>query len=284
MKNNFCAIILSHGRPKKIHTYQSLKKAGYTGEIFILIDNEDLAVNEYKKIYGDQVEVFDKKAYSDLVDEMDNFENRKVILHARNASFDIAKKRGYKYFIQLDDDYTHFSYKFNERMEYKETMIKNIEKVFDLLIDFKNLTKADTVCFAQNGDFMGGGKGSFGKEIKLRRKAMNSFICDTEKRFWFKGRLNEDVNLYTYGGNTGKLIFTIPQVSLSQKTTQKSAGGMTDAYLDGGTYVKSFYSVMLCPAFVKIKMMGEKHKRLHHSVKWKNAVPMILHPKHKKDV
>ena len=74
----------------------------------------------------------------------------------------------------------------------------------------------------------------------------------------------------------GQLIFTIPTVSLKQKQTQSNAGGMSDLYLDSGTYVKSFYSVMYAPSCVKIKDMGPVHRRLHHSVKWKNAVPCIV--------
>ena len=41
MRDDFCAFILTHGRPYKVHTYQTLRKAGYTGKIYIVIDNED---------------------------------------------------------------------------------------------------------------------------------------------------------------------------------------------------------------------------------------------------
>jgi uncharacterized protein YggL (DUF469 family) len=283
MEYKILAIILTHGRAKKVKTYETLKKSGFTGEIVLLIDNEDDQIKEYQKKFGDQVEIFNKKEYADLVDEMDSFDKRNVILHARNASFDIAKKRGYKYFIQLDDDYTSFLFKFNQNLEYKETPIKKIDKVFDSLIDFLNASKAKTICFAQNGDFLGGGQGSFGKEIKLRRKAMNSFICNTENRFWFRGRLNEDVNTYCRLGNLGELLFTIPLVSLIQTATQQNKGGMSDIYLEGGTYIKSFYTVMLCPSFVKIAMMGETKRRIHHKILWRKAVPKILDERHKKN-
>jgi hypothetical protein len=39
---------------------------------------------------------------------------------------------------------------------------------------------------------------------------------------------------------------------------------------------------MYCPSFVKVSMMGEKHRRIHHRVSWKNAVPVIIDEKHKK--
>ena len=41
MMDNFVALILSHGRPDRVYTYKSLQKAGYTGPVYIVIDNED---------------------------------------------------------------------------------------------------------------------------------------------------------------------------------------------------------------------------------------------------
>ena len=42
MKNNsFVALILTHGRPDNVHTVKTLRKCGYTGDIIIVLDNED---------------------------------------------------------------------------------------------------------------------------------------------------------------------------------------------------------------------------------------------------
>lgn len=57
---------------------------------------------------------------------------------------------------------------------------------------------------------------------------------------------------------------------------------MTDLYLDSGTYVKSFYSVIFSPSCVKISMMGDKHKRVHHKVNWNSCCPKILNEKWRK--
>lgn len=111
---------------------------------------------------------------------------------------------------------------------------------------------------------------------------MNSFFCDVDKPFQFLGRVNEDVNTYTLLGQQGKLIMSISEFMLNQKQTQSNAGGMTSTYLDNGTYVKSFYSVMYSPSCVKVAMMGEKHKRMHHQVNWDACTPKILNEKYKK--
>ena len=57
---------------------------------------------------------------------------------------------------------------------------------------------------------------------------------------------------------------------------------MSNVYLDSGTYLKSFYSVIGMPSAVKIAEMGDKNKRIHHNVEWEYCVPMILNEMHKK--
>ena len=46
--------------------------------------------------------------------------------------------------------------------------------------------------------------------------------------------------MYVTLGSRGEKIFSVTDASLIQKETQANAGGLTDIYLDVGTYVKSF--------------------------------------------
>lgn len=111
---------------------------------------------------------------------------------------------------------------------------------------------------------------------------MNTFFCDVEKPFKFIGRINEDVNTYTRLGSVGWLGLTITDGQINQKQTQANKGGMSNVYLDSGTYLKSFYSVIGMPSAVKISEMGDKNKRIHHNVEWERCVPMILNEMYKK--
>lgn len=276
MRNNsFAALILTHGRPGKVHTINTLRKCGYTGDVLIVIDNEDRSVLQYKEKFNNVV-MFDKKEVASKIDEGDNFNDRRAIIYARNAAFQIAKEKGYRYFIELDDDYTEFSYTYDGNGDMKQRSIYNLDRVFDALIDFKNKSGALSVALAQRGDFVGGKSNNIVCGELLKRKAMNSFICDTEMPFEFFGKINEDVNTYTVLGGRGLLFFQVPHVALNQAATQQSEGGMTDIYLDSGTYVKSFYTVMYAPSCTKIRPMGAVYQRLHHSINWNNAVPKII--------
>jgi len=149
------------------------------------------------------------------------------------------------------------------------------------MIKFLDVTNALTVAFAQGGDFVVGAHSNVWQR-KCARKAMNCFFCTTKRPFKFLGRVNEDVNTYTYLGTKGELMFTVRDVVMEQERTQQSSGGMTEMYLDEGTFIKSFYSVMYCPSCVKISKMGVSDKRIHHKVLWKYCTPKIISDKYKK--
>lgn len=284
MMNNkdFCVFIITHGRPNDVITFETLKKQNYTGKTYFIIDNTDKKADEYYNKFGkENVIMFDKEEIAKTTDHGDNFWNLRTTTHARNACFNIANRIGIKYFLVLDDDYTAFDFRlFIEKAIVKP--VKNLDLLFDNMLEYFKTIKAVSICMAQGGDFIGGLDN--GKELYRfsKRKAMNTWFCSTDRYFKFISRLNEDVNTYLTLGSVGNLFLTIPFCSITQKQTQGTKGGMTEAYLEGGTYVKTFYTVMYCPSFVKAKILNAKNKRIHHSMSWENAVPCIIDEKYKK--
>jgi hypothetical protein len=287
MRNDFAVFILTHGRSDRVVTYKTLKDCGYTGKIYLLVDDEDKEIDKYKKIYKDQVIVFNKQKAIDYTDSGDNFKKRNSVVYARNWNFIVAQELGLKYFWQLDDDYNIFRHTANENLEYvtKQNKIKNLNYLLDCCIEFFENANFHALAFSQGGDFIGGPGSGVAKKMSsgtFSRKVMNSFIFSTERPVKFPGRINEDVNMYVTLGLRGYLFGTIAQLRLEQVQTQSNSGGLTDIYLDLGTYVKSFYSVMYAPSCVKITEMGNTNRRLHHTVKWANTTPMIVDERFKK--
>lgn len=282
--DNFVVFILTHGRADNVITATTLKRLGYSGKIVYVIDNEDDTEDEYRKRFGaDNVYQFDKKEVSQTFDTMDLSEDRRTIVYARNVCFEIAKEIGCRYFLELDDDYTTFRFRFpnEDGTKLLGKACKNLDAMFGYMIDFLKDTGADTVAFAQSGDFIGGIQSGTYKK-KVLRKAMNTFFCDVEKPFKFVGRINEDVNTYTWRGSVGWLGLSITECAINQEQTQQNKGGMSDVYIDNGTYLKSIYSVMVMPSAVKIGAMGDKHIRFHHNIDWDCCVPKILNETLKK--
>lgn len=282
--NKVAVFILSHGRADKVITYKTLRRQGYTGKIYIIVDDEDKTVDAYKEKYKDEVIVFSKKDYESMFDIMDNFDGNKVIVYARNACYDIARSLNLDYFFEYEDDYTQFQYRYQDGKSLRARSIKNLDDVFIEMIDSLNKTNANTIAFSQGGDLIGGLPSLYRNTYK--RKAMNSFVFKVNKNkdddIIFHGRMNDDVNTYLKYGKIGKLFFQITTVNLVQLITQSNKGGNTEAYKSFGTYVKSFYSVMLAPSACKIALLGLVNPRIHHKIKWNNAVPKIINERHKK--
>lgn len=287
MRSDFAVFILTHRRANNVITYRTLRKHGYTGRIVLLVDDQDPQQDEYKRLYGNEVVIFDKEEAARHTDSGDNFGKLNSVIYARNASYGVAQELGLSYFMQMDDDYTTFRFTINHLGEYitRQPPIKSLDRSISYSIDFMESSGFDCVCFSQGGDFIGGeGSGVYQRFAKgeIPRKAMNSFIFRADTDIRFIGKMNDDVNTYIRLGSMGKLFGTLVPLRLEQKGTQSQEGGLTDMYLDAGTYVKSFYSVLFMPSAVTIKPMGNVHKRLHHQIKWNNVAPKIVSEKWRK--
>lgn len=276
MRDDFCAFILTHGRPDRVHTYNALARAGYTGKVFIVIDDEDEAADEYVRRFGDNVIRFCKSEMAARIDEGNNSDDRRAIVYARNACCELARQVGCTYYMQLDDDYKGFEYRFSSCGDKGYiAMLKTFDAMVESLINFYEATPCLSVAVAQGGDYIGGQK----VRKKLLRKCMNSWVCSVDRPFAFFGLMNEDVSTCVTLSRQGGLFFTVVPVKLVQLQTQKNAGGMTDAYIDGGTYIKTFYSVMYAPSCVKVGHLRDpraENSRIHHSINWEAAAPKIL--------
>jgi hypothetical protein len=287
--SKFCVFVISHGRPDNVITLNTLRRSGYTGPKFIVCDNEDKTVDEYRKNFGKgSVLVFDKSKYALMVDNCDNFQNRRTTTHARNACFDFAAELGFEHFLVLDDDYTGFMHNFDTNGNFQRSAMRKADHVFESFCRFLDSDeRISSVCFIQGGDLIGGDGEGIKRAFPFnRRKAMNSFFCKTSRRFWFFSRLNEDVNTYLSQGSRGAIFLSVPEIALNQLQTQANKGGMSDAYLASGTYVKSFYTTMIHPSFARVTLPNSNKektiRRIHHQITWNNAVPKIIDEIHKK--
>lgn len=277
MRNDFVALILTHGRPNVLTT-KTLRKCGYTGRIIYVLDDEDKTRPQYELNYGSKdIALFSKDEMERTMDMCDNGGSRAVAVYARNACFDIAKKFGYKYFMELDDDYTAFDYTYaSKEGDFKCKGIKNLDNILEYMLEYYESIPALAIAMAQAGDFIGGAGNQIIRNQELKRKCMNTWLCSVERPFKFLARMNDDVTTYITIGNRGGVFLQVPQVNIVQEATQKVSGGMTEVYRDSGTYLKTFYSVINEPSFVKVSQIGYRHRRIHHNIDWAHGVPKIV--------
>jgi len=169
---DFAVFIMVYGRPNKNWTYDTLKRCGYSGKIYLVGDNTDLTIEKYKEKYKDELLIFDKYKASKKYDSGDNSGDLRSTMYAANTIFELAKNNGIKYFCLMCDDYYCLSYRYDTGSR----VIKNrLDFVFDKMINFYKSTNIKTIAFSQGGDHIGGFNGKF------RRKAMNSFFCSIDR-------------------------------------------------------------------------------------------------------
>ena len=195
--NGFVAFILTHGRPDRVLTYEKLRKHGYTGKIYVVCDDEDKTLPEYRKRFGD-VLVFSKSEIAKTFDEGDNFGDRRAIIYARNACFELARQIGATHFIELDDDYTYFKFRFDAQLRWHGADVQDLDAVFDMLLDYFNSAPMLTLAIGQGGDYIGGvaglvfgllvaaGEGDAGEGIVV-------FVVGVTAKFFFKRMVRDQI-------------------------------------------------------------------------------------------
>lgn len=283
----FAVFILTHGRAGIVRTDKCLRSHGYTGKIYYLVDNEDSQTKDYRRLYGDDVIVFDKAKTAKAVDAVDNFGDRRAILYARHAVFDVADDLGLQYFQMLDDDVNDIEWRYAEDGKLKSSEVRCYDRLIGTLINLLEDTGSIAVALAQNGDFVGGMESAV-KKGTFSRKCMNSFVCKVGHPIDFKGTMNEDVAAYTLNGQRGVLMLTCNQATIRMEATQATSGGMSDFYKETGTYVKTAYSLITSPSCVKVGYLmdysrgGTRGGRIHHNVMARNTYVKIVREKVKK--
>lgn len=280
-------IVISYNRPDRLPTINRLATMNYTGPVALLIADDDPQRDLYHELHGDKVVEFNKAATAAIpeFDNGDNFGSYNTAVYPRNACHPIASELGYRWYLILDDDYSWMEWRYDPHdRTYNYRRLFKLEGVIEALRDFQEATGI-YIAISQGGEWLGGSNSGFGQAITVKRKMMNWFMYDTTQEPYYQpGNINEDVNKYTEDQRRGDVTcMTTNMVSLSQWNSQKNEGGMQDAYLDYGTYVKSFYTVMRCPSAVIVKPLGSNTKpRLHHSVDWDAVAPKIVGEHHKK--
>lgn len=284
-----CIFILSYKRPDRVKTVKSLQKCeNFNIPYYIIISDDDPYKSEYERKYAENLLIFNKKEFHKKYDIDMCINDRKLnsATLSRNACYIFAKKLGYTYYIELDDDYSLFSMRLIEDHILSQKKITDFDGMINILINLLEDTKSYAIAITQNGDYIGGIESKPCKR-KVLKKAMNFIVCTTKRKYSFNGYLNEDVNGSISAWITGKQNYTVIPFSLNQEDTQQTKGGLTDAYQQG-TYIKSMFSIIQFPSCVKLRLMQGgtkktvKHYRIHHQIIHKYAYPLILSENYKK--
>lgn len=282
-KKEFAVFIMSHKRANDVKTVKCLETGNYTGDWYIVIDDEDPDADIYFEKYGKRVLQFCKMDEFKETDVGDLSDDRRCGVFARNAIQKFAKALGYSVHLQLDDDFDVISYRYikNDRLVSKKCT--DLDSVFYAMADYLTSTSITNLSFGLSSYYLGGADSRNFKDGMIP-KTMGSFMLKASDPVKFIMHMNDDIATSSHAWSQGRMFFTVMACQVNTPETQAQSGGMTDIYKDNGTYRKSFYSVMLNPSFVKIGQQGRKYFRIHHHISWDNCCPKILGEKWKKSI
>lgn len=261
--NELVIFILSHKSPHKCETLDTLKRLNFKGKCFILVDNEDEYLDEYKNIYGDALLIFDKKKYYNKVDlgfSISHLPSYSHPIFARNAIEDIAKNMELDYYILADDDISDFKYRIPIH-EYKKLPVlsmNDINDILDLYITF--MLQNNIYCLgAGTPNFYIGGYEKIMSGKYITRRCVSNFYMRNmkmDKLDWIMPI--DDYTTSIFHGVVGKLFLTLYplEVIVRPQYTQKGANkedGMVDFYRSTTSFERSYCSHMVAPSFIMVK-------------------------------
>lgn len=241
--SNIALFILTHGRAHDIKTYETLKRFGTEKDVFLIVDDMDDELDEYRNTFKN-VEVFDKRSVD--VDTMTNAEEWCTPVYARNYAFELAKKKGYDYFVMLDDDISDLKIRAEKDGKLRSFDIKSIDDVFDGMAEFMAHSSVALLGFLPSGAYIGGLSGAYREKVK--RDITQVFMCRTKDGSYFKGVMNEDYIASLALANDGKTALSLFLINLFAPTRMSNKGGLHDTYAKMGVYVRDFYTCIAYPS------------------------------------
>lgn len=244
--------IISHERPECV-TYHNLRLCGYSGQIFIIIDDKDSKQDEYKNRYKDSVLIFSKADYSkaDMCDLVPNLNSATI---PKYAAFTFAQEMKLDAMAIFDDDLESFRYRYRDKNKIATKKMQDypfMQKVLDACFDFVSEQNIPTcVSFYPEDKFF---PDTYDKFI---RQCINSFITTPNfglkllgRSCLFSARFYEDEIFFVRENTRGALCFALQDFTFCSALFENdnNKGGMYDVYQGYGLYSRKFQLVINNP-------------------------------------
>jgi len=278
MANKFCVFIISHERSDRVETYDTLLRGGYTGEIYIVIDNEDSQKTKYVDRFGKFTIVFNKQSFIDACDTVGE-SRRASATYARNAVEYFAKELGVDSYAVMDDDIVALRYKYIEDDKVKSLPVNGgLDEVFKLYADFILQHDIATTSF-QTVMFYVGGVGDFNSRVTSARETFQIHIRNTKFPVEWRSVINEDIITEIETAQRGYIWWSLPHVIYDAVAMNDKSGGVKESYDTISQFDRAFLATIVNPSCCK---PGYSHGKMRIIQDRKTSYPMIISSRYKK--
>lgn len=292
MKPHF--IVLTCNSAKDLSpAYKRLLCSNWGDEcVTLLYDSNHQAMAEEARSLGWDTEVFDWEEVTSRLSGPGWTKNytstKRVVSPARTAAYDVMKKRGIRYFMELDDDFvgvhiperiSHNVRAAKKRLHIGKEPPKFAMDYFREMVEAAFDLAASTGCivsFVQGGELMSADVSRY----HFKPKCMNTFILDSEKPV-IGGGINEDVNMYC------KRLTEAPRFQLGYIIWNHMGSQLRIGADYKGTWEKTYATVILNPTAIVLatynnhgadKSVGYNYARIHHAVQYEHTQPKHVYP------
>ena len=282
MREDFAVFICTHGRPNKQLTLNTLRNCGYTGKIYLVLDDTDSTIQQYIDIYGtDNILVFDKNYFINTCYKGSSENVYKCILYAKAAVEFIAKDMGLKSFVIADDDIIKFRFRYIENNKLCSTPVSNLNGVLDLYIDYLLDSNITTLGFGTVHTYIGGIKGLTAYNLTNRRFTYNFILRNAEKPVTWYSEMNEDSITPVLMGLSGQVWLQLPFVQLDMLPCRAgSSGGMSEVYSSMTEFKQFSYFILHTPSCVSLL---KRYGKYTHAFDRNKTFVKIISDKFKKE-
>lgn len=283
MRDDFAIFICTYGRPNNQSTFNYLRKQGYTGRIYLVLDDTDSTIQQYVDNYSeDMILVFDKQHYIDTNDTGSIPPNFKTILYAKNAVEDVAIDLGLTAFVIADDDIKSFRL----RTPINDThlgsyRVDNMDEIISSYCEFMLDNNFTALGFC-NAVQYAAGIGVFDNDnIQKYRVPYNFVFRNAKYKLEWVSSFGEDIITAMEYGKVGYKMIDLPNVQFETIPPGKSLpGGMSGTYNSVSGFSLVFYYLMYNPSAMKIGIRkGEWNERIQKN----NIFPKIISSNYRKD-
>lgn len=257
MRDDFAIFICTHGRPDKQLTMKMLMARGYSGKVYLVLDDTDKTVQEYIDVWGaENIYIFNKNHYINTCDTGNNIPYYKTILYAKNAVEDIAKSLGLSYFVIADDDIFNLRIRFPEENKLKSFKIFTLDNILEYYIDF--MQDADLAILGFGTMFYSGIKVLSPSCLMNLRVPFNFVFRRTTVPIDWKSSYGEDIITATFYQKFGYRMLVVPYVQIDMIAPGSGADGGMDQ-----TYADRKYGIFKCLLYFLMFSPGTTHLRSH---------------------
>lgn len=281
MRDDFAIMIVTHARAKKQTTFQMLRKAGYAGKVYFVCDDQDPELEEYQKLYAEDVLIYSKAVEYPESDSMTNRKELTTPLYGYNYCFKAAKEKGLKCFAVCDDDLTRISLRPVINGKLKDFSVTDADRLFTNMMKYMLSANIGMLGPTMSGAYIGG----------VKNKKVQKGVCwDLSQMIFFQPDFEARFRCYVYpdrmialdASTTGQPAFKTMLISIASPVQGTNSGGMSKSYeQDAQWYCRNFYAVMAYPSAAKINWNGTHYSARINS----NYVhPKIINQRWRKEV